>query len=183
MHLKIVILIFSFSFLIIDIIVLNKQESEKIKNETEEIRIAIFKCTVLEDYWELEARTGTRMKLCFSTFTSFRWFSSTKTVLFVILKTMSRLLRKNKLLQFTMNWFGVKMLKVIDQNQNPRIHFLLCTLKNSYPQRSQFWSDYSICAHYKKIISYKPRMTLLTLDRGHLLLDGAKFSGGGPLSR
>ena len=85
-----------------------------IKSEIGKIKIAIFKCTVLEDYWELEARTGTRMKLCFSTFTSFRWFSNTKTLLFVILKTMSGLFRKNKLFQLAMNWPGVKMLKNVE---------------------------------------------------------------------
>ena len=74
-----------------------------IKNENEKIRILNFKSTVLEDYWDLEARTGTRMKLGFSTFTSFHWFSSTQTLLFVILKTMSGLLRKYKLFQLAMN--------------------------------------------------------------------------------
>ena len=69
MDLKITILIFSVSFLIIDITVVNKQESEMIKSEIDKIKIAIFKWIVLEDYWELEARIGTRMKLCFSTFT------------------------------------------------------------------------------------------------------------------
>ena len=123
----------------------------------------IFNCTVLEVYWELEARTGTRMKLCFSTFTSFRWFSNTKTLLFVILKTMSRLLRKNKHFQLAMNWSRVKMLKIIDNYQMPQIHFSVCTLKNRSPQRHQFWSDYFKSTKIKNIISYKPRMTLLTV--------------------
>ena len=74
-----------------------------IKSEVGKIKIVIFKCTVLEDYLELEARTGTKMKLCFSTFTSFRLFSNIKTLLFVILKTMSGLLRKNKHFQLAMN--------------------------------------------------------------------------------
>ena len=111
----------------------------------------IFNCTVLEVYWELEARTGTRMKLCFSTFTSFRWFSNTKTLLFVILKTMSRLLRKNKHFQLVMNWSRVKMLKIIDNYQMPQIHFSVCTLKNRSPQRHQFWSDYFKSTKIKNI--------------------------------
>ena len=119
MHLKIAILIFPVSLFIISHSHLFNTIMSIIKNEIGKIKIAIFKCTVLEDYWELEARTGTRMKLCFSTFTSFRWFSNTKTLLFVILKTMSGLLRKNKHFQLAMNWSRVKMLKNVE-NYRPK---------------------------------------------------------------
>ena len=66
-----------------------------IKNENKEIEILIFKCTVLESYWELEARTGTKIKLRFCTFTSLRLFAVLKTTVFTLLQMVFQFLGKN----------------------------------------------------------------------------------------
>ena len=42
-----------------------------VKSEVGKIKIVFFKGTVLEDYLELEARSGTKIKLVFQSFVSY----------------------------------------------------------------------------------------------------------------
>ena len=65
---------------------------------------AIFHRTVLEGYWELEARTGTRMTATTRSFCSFRLFSCRKTRILGILRKRWKIRTKTQLSSLIFQW-------------------------------------------------------------------------------